>query len=253
MNGAVAATTVADQYLLFRTFLEHGGTCKLALLCISPRELHDNFHPIPEKTQVYERLGDPFSMRALQQRGFEGCLSMAWQQMNPLFATRIQIQRAATSIGNQLAKTKTEEPQAPSFVKPKNDLRDIQMWKNTYNPVNWKLYDTQISYLERFLKLAKEKSIPVIVVDMPLPRQNIGLLDPALKQRVASDTQRLASQYGAQLVHPGQEQTYTLADFEDGGHMVATGGCKLFDKLTDYISASPALHDRLASTPSTIK
>lgn len=36
LNGAVAATTLADHYLLLKTFLERGGSCKVALLCISP-------------------------------------------------------------------------------------------------------------------------------------------------------------------------------------------------------------------------
>ena len=157
LNGAVAATTLADHYLLLKTFLEHGGSAKVALLCISPREMHDNYHPVPEKTQVYEMVGEPFSWAALKSRGFEGCLTMAYNRLNPLFGERIQIQRWVNAYELKTVYNTPFKKTKPDYKQPKNTLHDIAMWNNIYNPVNFKMYSMQVGYFEKFLQLAEEE------------------------------------------------------------------------------------------------
>ena len=250
LNGAVAATTVADQFLLFKSFLDHGGSTKLVMLCLSPRELHDNYHPVPEKSQVYQMIGNPFAAKAIKERGFESCLGMVWERLNPLFADRLQLQRAAANLEEQIVRGSMSQQSRPQFRKPANTLRDLEMWRNTYNPVHWDLYHSQISYLERFLSLAKERNIPLVIVDMPLPRENVALIDDGLKRSIAADLQSLSQQYHAELIHPGQEQPYYLSDFEDGGHMVSSGGRKLFCRLSDFLSQTPSLRSQLIGATS---
>jgi hypothetical protein len=242
LNGAVAATTVADQLLLFRTFLDHGGSCKLAILCISPRELHDNYHAIPEKSQVYEMLGNPFTISCLRSRGVEGCLTMAWKRVNPLWTNRIPVQRALTPA---LLRPKLKALK-PNFSPPKeNTLRDIEMWRATYNPVNWQQYAVQIDSLNELLGLAKNRSIPLMIVEMPLPEANVALLSPNLKAKMEADVNALANRYNVKLVTPARDQQYSLSDFEDGGHMVASGGRKLFGQIANYIAGNPTLRQQL--------
>lgn len=249
LNGAVAATTLADHYLLLKTFLERGGSCKVALLCISPREMHDNYHPVPEKTQVYEVVGDPFSLSALKARGVEECFSMVWKRVNPLFADRIQIQRWLTALEKRAVFSTPIDKPKPNYVQPKNTLHDIAMWNNIYNPVNFKMYSMQVGYLEKLLNLANEHKIKVVIVEMPLPKANTVLIRDDLKERFEADLVRVSQRYGAQLVHPAREESYQLSDFEDGGHMVPSGGRKLFKQIAGYVCGNTALREQLAGAP----
>lgn len=245
LNGAVAATNIADQYLLFKNYIENGGTCKTALLCISPRELHDNYHSVPEKTQVFDVLGNVFSPEALRERGLEGCLSVEWQRLNPLFAKRLQLQRAAASISSNTATSVS----TPDFKQPHNMLRDMKMWHDTYNPVNWKLYATERSYLEKFMQLAREKDVPLMVVDMPLPRPTLAVIPPDLLSKYNSDLQLLSTKYGAQLIEPANEERYRVQDFEDGGHMVVSGGQKLFNSIGNHMANNNRVAAALRQLP----
>jgi hypothetical protein len=266
MNGAIAASTMSDQKLLFKTLLRSGVKPKVLFVCAAPRDFLDNFHPDPEKTQTYQLLGDLVDLGKVQAGTFsvKDSVELAIMRSSNFFRCRrdlrdfldkqavrlthhpLRVNDTPTWDSKTIA-TENISAQAqymkfkPVFEKPANHLADLPMWTKMYLPVDNKRMAAQMNSLDALLQTAREHDVPAVVVDMPLPKENLALLPAAVLERYEDGLAQSCTRWHADLWHPGRDREFTIDDFEDGGHMLGTGGKKLFDYMTTRLSSDNRL------------
>lgn len=137
-------------------------------------------------------------------------------------------------------KTKTLPPGKP------NTLDDIAGYRDIYLPVNHAQFEKQSSYMEKLLTMLREKGMQVVLVDIPVTKENLALLPSEAQAVYQQRLLQLSTRYGATLVQPSVKRAFnTLSDFEDSAHMNESGGEKLFGSISDAIGQSAQLSGAL--------
>jgi len=101
-----------------------------------------------------------------------------------------------------------------------------------YLPVNAPLFATQQFYFQKLLALLKDNNVPVIVIDMPLTKENLALLPADTLAKYRDAVQSSCKKFSDHLLRP--DFPMSRADFEDSAHMNAGGGKKLFKCIAVY-------------------
>jgi hypothetical protein len=264
-NLGVIASMMSDHQLILEKTLGSGKKPKLVVCCLAPRDFLDNYRAQVESTPVYQVLADAQFLQDLLARHakLDEILSYATGLIWHYYQVRADYKSVAvgqtaaffdrpTSLfmaafaadekkdhvnGNptnaELVKAKIEK--TPDYDVPPNTLDDINTYKNVYLPVNDKCFETQRTYLEKLLKQCQDTHTPILIVNMPLTKQNKEILPPELWTRYFATVKGLCTKYGANY-YDADQTDYTLADFEDSCHMNAQGGKKFYKAVLEPIS-----------------
>ena len=95
----------------------------------------------------------------------------------------------------------------------------------------------QMGFMERLLKLARDREMKVLIVNMPLTKDNRDLMPAGFYQEFSDEVARLTSENGAAYADHGADEDFDNNDFWDTAHMSYQGGFKLLDKITPVIEA----------------
>lgn len=261
VNLATAGGLMSDQYLIFSKCLQAGKHPKLLVCDVAPRNFLDNNQKDCFKTPVYVALADYASFGSLieEKASFDticryaigsfwrffrespdyklvavNWLAKATGRPASLFeATNKAVGKdALTSKKTQGEGTATQaNPGAPDYTEKPNTLLDLEAYERMYLPVDDKFCDLQFRYLQKTLSLAKANKVPVLLVAMPLSKQNKDLLPAEFLPRFWSDVTAIADRYGARICRPEQDISFDLKDFEDSAHLNKQGGEKLFKTI----------------------
>ena len=258
-NLGVAGAMTSDQHLILKNIVSSNKLPQLVIYFIAPRQLLDNQHSQIEQTPVYKVLANADSIQVLLKKDpkaeeLRDCLlSMAWYYYKVKVDYRTmaslitaQISGHPLTLYQAMANTKSRENQAqkniaiydntPDYTPKVNTLKDIQQYREAYNPPNYKLFEQQRAHLSSMLQLAQNKNLTVILVNMPLTAENKNLLPIESRQLYLSTIKSLCTKYGASFYDLDHQGLYRLSDFEDSCHMNRYGGEKLFACLVDKLS-----------------
>lgn len=266
-NLGIIASMMSDHQLILEKALKSGKKPKLVVCCLAPRDFLDNYRSQVETTPVYQVLADAQFLQDLINRhakldeilSYTTGLLWHYYQVRADYKTIIIGQTAAllnrpTSLfmaalandGNTTAKRGDQDNSAvdshvqpvqkvPDYESPPNTLDDLNNYKKVYLPVNDKCFETQRTYLEKLLKQCQDSHTPILIVNMPLTKQNKEILPPELWTRYFAMVKGLCTKYGASY-YDADLADYTLADFEDSCHMNAQGGKKFYKAVLEPIS-----------------
>lgn len=166
---------------------------------------------------------------------------------NPTTSTQNQT-TAQTQNTTNVAGKNLDENQRNTFFNPSNSaiyrqppntLYHLDEYERMYLPLDEKQFAAQVECFNNFLILAEEKSIPVIVVNTPLPKENTALLPVETYNRYKAAMIDGCAKTGATFLDPAQEAPYsTHKDFEDASHMNTSGGIKFYTSILDSIKQS---------------
>jgi len=113
-------------------------------------------------------------------------------------------------------------------------------YTSRYNPFKQKLFDLQVSYLEKFLAMANEHNIRVLLVNMPLTPDNLNLI-PAGKYQTYLDTvKKTAAANNAVFVDYNDGKQFPREYFNDPVHLNGYGSQRFFRKVADDIKVMKA-------------
>jgi len=101
-------------------------------------------------------------------------------------------------------------------------------------------YNAQLYYLDSLLRFAEEKGVKVILVNMPLRKDNLTAMMPNYYELYKSDIAKHAAKYHAQVVDLFNTDTFTDDDFIDTVHLTGHGSIKLVDKLAAAVAPNVA-------------
>jgi hypothetical protein len=131
-----------------------------------------------------------------------------------------------------------------SYVPRVNVLADRDSYKARYNPPNYSQCQEQIEYLRSLLKYCAGEHIGIAIVNMPLPQQNLILLEPKLRKMYETGLRESCKQARVPFLDL-QNESYSLADFEDACHLNASGGKRAFLKLARRLAPAVGEQNRL--------
>jgi len=117
-------------------------------------------------------------------------------------------------------------------------------YKFRYKNPNLKQFNNQMGYLERMLKLADNQGIKVILVNMPLTKENVDLMPPNFYDNYMKIVERLAVTNKAQFLDLNDHQLFPKKYFGDTAHLNVPGGKHFMEVLAEKIGAD----DRVAAT-----
>ncbi|MBX9669018.1 MAG: DUF1574 domain-containing protein [Candidatus Obscuribacterales bacterium] len=278
---AVAASMMSDQYLILKKYLDSGKTPRLIVCGVAPRDFLDNLRQDPEKTPTYSILADLTCINDLMEskRSKEAIANFAFGYICDAYKNRRDYSTVLTGLASRttghpvdlyqathekekdvdtstmdlLAEPK-EDASVLSAAKPiyearENRLLDLKEYRRIYLPVNDRVFKLQMGYLEKFLSLAYSKNIPVVLVEMPVTRENLALLPEYVTKRFSNKVKQLSTTYNAKVVTSARDLTFETSDFEDSVHLNDKGGMRLFGFVAGKIGRDRALMARTEINP----
>jgi hypothetical protein len=271
-NLGVIASMFSDHCLILEKTLASGKKPQIVICCIAPRDFLDNYRSQVEKTPVYQVLADMSLIKDLIKRGasFSELANYATGVVWHYYQVRTDYRTFSNALSAQAlnhpkslfdgstanCNASTQTPKAPEaannqeveievgilstnnkpdYQAPPNTLGDLSLYKQVYNPVNAKLFETQMKYLNKMLKLCKEHQIKLYLVNMPLTAENKRLLPQSVWNRYHQLVETSAAQSGAIYLNADKVAQYTLKDFEDSCHLNANGGKKFYSTLVEAL------------------
>lgn len=122
--------------------------------------------------------------------------------------------RHAVSVLDKVTQVYTRDP---------NWLSGLEGYKHVILPNDSNTIAEEKPYLERLLKLAQHKPIPVLVGNMPLTNKDLSILPADVLPDYQRWFKRPSSKYGAELIGSKESQSHVLADLKDPCHTNARG------------------------------
>lgn len=114
----------------------------------------------------------------------------------------------------------------------------IEEYRRLYHGIRGKSLEMQMGFLDRLLKICKQRGIKVIVVNMPLTAVNRDLLPTGFYDEFSRRIAALANNTGAQFVDLGSSPEFQQdTDFWDTTHLNHFGGHKLISRLLPVLKS----------------
>ena len=249
-NLGVASSVMSDHQGILEAMLGAGKKPRLVILGIAPRDFLDNTIPKPMNTPTRYFLTEyhdkSIMPESFTQEGLEKYPSKLEHRFKKVFA---YVKTHALDVACNVSK----HPPTADFVsiggdgsvRP-NKMADLDRYKNLYNPPNFEMLNVQAGYLRDFLITAERHNVNVLVVNMPLTRENLAALDPEALKEYKHQINKLAINYKATFLDLGTAN-YSKNDFEDCCHLNTAGGEKYFADLIGAVKSDSSLHDYLAT------
>ncbi|MBY0550462.1 MAG: hypothetical protein K2W95_24500 [Candidatus Obscuribacterales bacterium] len=255
-NMSYPGLMISEQYRLFQSILQSGKTPRFVILSVAPRDFYSN-DVAADTTQrpVFALLSGPWSVDELNKKS---SFDVSMRRLADVSKDEIRTYRDMWTDQVLFADSVLKDSfQAPSAMLRKwlngevvprlldvfdaeeigNELGDLDYYKIRYQPANEKMFAQESQYLQRFIALAKQNHVSVILVDMPITMKNWSLIPPAMQAKYRDNLVQAATATGVSLVTPDKSK-YSLADFIDSVHLNARGGQKLFDEICSRIGTA---------------
>jgi hypothetical protein len=121
-------------------------------------------------------------------------------------------------------------------TKPSTELKDnTQEYFLRYHPIKPKTFNSQVSYLQKFLERQRNLGVKVLLVNMPLTEKNMALLPATTYNQYLSTLKRLANTYGANVVDFNHDSHFLVSDFFDTAHLNGLGSEKLLSLISNCL------------------
>lgn len=263
-NLGVVASVFSDHELILEKALKSGKKPKMVICCTAPRDFFSNHSTNIESSPVFQALAGLDNLTSLTTRGasLKELVSRATERLWHFYMIRADYRTVAlaatsqflhhpidlysaaknssandcsASEKNQIEIGINDPGNIPDYHEPANILNDIEVYRNVYLPVNQPQFNTQANYLRKMLKLCQEGNIKLVVVNMPLTRENKAILPVAAMKQYKDLLQSETNRFGA-VFYDADSNDYALNDFEDSCHMNKNGGKKFYVRLADELT-----------------
>ena len=241
-NLGVASSIMSDQFGIFRLMLNEKKQPKLLILGLAPRDFLDNTqqHHLETPTRQFIREYEQDSLWPEKWSATE-IKNTATKVEHKLEKVIAKVRTTALSLACNLSghQARAEYNVNGYEGDHPNRLKDLETYRRLYNPPNYTMLAQQSSYLRKLLVAAANHNVRVLIVNMPLTKENIACLDAHAYQEYVASLKSLSSEFNAGFLDIGSQQreSYSLADFEDCCHLNARGGEKFYESLSASILA----------------
>jgi len=267
---SVPGMNASDVSVVFSELVKNDKVPDVIVYGIAPRDFMDNALEEPANTSLYQlmeksgQLADVSDLsRSTREERAKYAANCLLRKIVPLYEKQTELtiifRRSAKQeltkilpapaicnlpafdkVSKSLLHLFPEDMDAFCHVTPFDKSRpNTADFKNcylvSYNPFRPSLYKPQMKFLDRFLKIARERNIQVILVNMPLRKDSFELMPPNFYNLYMQDAQRLATANGAHLIDL-QNSGFDDTDYDDQVHLTGRGASKLVELLTPQLA-----------------
>ena len=108
-------------------------------------------------------------------------------------------------------------------------------YRMRYQPFRPKIFKSQSDYMDKLLQQAQKLGFSVVLVNMPLLKQNTDLLPQGIYDKYLSRVQELANKNGAVFVDCNKPGVFAREDFCDPVHLHGLGAQKFLRIVAENI------------------
>lgn len=266
---AIGGQMASDAYALSSTLFSGPKKPGVIIYGIAPRDFMDNTLASPASTETFkymERVGDLSGARYDSRSSIWEWADFAVNSASAICNHRPEILFAynewwksclkRSALFNDLEAVHTPfalrkiallelpEDQGPNDleivpydVSSSQYIDNSQEYRMRYASFRKKNFDQQMRFLERMLDHCRKEQIKVILVNMPLTVENLGLMPSGLYDAYLDHVRHLATKYGASVLNMNKPSVFPKTYFADSVHMNGRGGVKFFQELANAITA----------------
>lgn len=282
LNLSAPGQMPSDAYLTLKASLQKGISPKVIIYGVAPRDFLDGTMQSPSDTEAFKFLqryvdindcafdffSSPFGkLDWLLQRGITlyqtslDCrLSLehtcrAFASHNGIFnlpeqegAARsfaIRLRQIYQPMNIEKGTSFALQTTAETIHAPYDNRRDYQ---ERYKNPDRGVYTAQLRFLTRIAQLCHQNNIALVLVDMPITKQNLDLLRPELYENYKKDLVAVARPNNVHLLEMCKFDQYCPADYKDTVHLNGFGGMKFVDNLVNNFASNPQLKSDLVGT-----
>ncbi|MCW5821769.1 MAG: DUF1574 family protein [Cyanobacteria bacterium TGS_CYA1] len=259
---ALPGAMVSDMYLIVDKIFQSRKKPEVVVLGISARDMMDDLLTGETRTPVFSRLSDLSDFKGnldLYLSTPAEKLDFALNNLVFLYGKRYRYQ---LKVSQFCEKTMNKIPllKDPKAAKTAQQAKETQplfatglgtrkeMWDQSrkeyqkrYEHFNKQQFDKQTVFLAKLLERAKERDIKVILVNMPLSKENKSLMPQGLYDAYYQSVSGLAQRKGASFLDLNKGDMVAEHLFLDTAHMNAQGGRKLCGELAAYLSKNSSV------------
>ena len=118
----------------------------------------------------------------------------------------------------------------------KNGLPDLAMYKRNYSNFNEPVFKQHVENFEKMLEHCQKNGIPLVVVNMPLTKQNRDLIAKPVYDKYYSTVTNLTLTHNTPFIDMDKDGSFLVSEFFDSTHLNDDGGKKFFELLTARLS-----------------
>jgi lysophospholipase L1-like esterase len=126
-------------------------------------------------------------------------------------------------------------------------------YRNRYKHPNASKYAVQMRFLDRVIRLCQANDIAIILVNMPITKQNADLLESSWRTRYSNDLAALAQEHDVAVLDQCDFAQYNIDDYRDTVHLNAFGARKFTDLLVEKMKSEPFSQQALLSAAKSVK
>ncbi len=273
---ALGGEMASDAYVLARNLFTGNKQPKVIIYGIAPRDFMDNALKNPASTEIFkymEKLQDMPDIAVSARKSVWDLVEYALSKISFIYGHRADFVYIQHSIARNLlctvcgARDMNEihttfpirkqsllelpedagenevlvHPPSPSGEAYTDNLPE---YRYRYSSFQEKQFKEQVSYLERLLALCKDRGIKIILVNMPLTRDNINVMPAGFYARYSQTMQHLCREYQGQFLDLNSEEDFPKKYFADSVHLNSAGGMRFFEVLSERLFAD----SRVATT-----
>ncbi len=119
---------------------------------------------------------------------------------------------------------------------------DLDLYKSRYQPINHKRIKQLLYYLEEMLSRLKQARVPVILLGMPISKENQDIIGQAEYLRLRDMIATIGTRYGAETIdmNEGPETFILDKDFTDSVHLNQVGAGRFVNIASVLVTRSKA-------------
>ena len=262
-NCSQGGFMVSDAYMMCKALFYGSHKPKMVIIGVSPRDFMDNSVVSPATTDPFQFYLPCVNLGNLKNYSFSDPLAqLGWLLNKDLPLKQVQQKLLPNTY---LSNANKEESQSTSSAEANgqngvmlaffNAMRNLQPgkllipanippglidntkeYKHRYRDSNPPVYKQEIVYFNTLLKYLNDSHIQVLVVGMPSLSQNRALLTDDFWTNFREMVTKNCKDNNAKWLDLSQEDNYfTVDNYLDTVHLNATGGAKLFKKISAQI------------------
>ncbi|MCC7528249.1 MAG: hypothetical protein IT342_06990 [Candidatus Melainabacteria bacterium] len=253
-NLTCVACMASDAELILRRVVEAGRAPQIVVFGIGPRDFIDNIVPAAGKTPVCQLLSNritlseifsqtrspdetrdlfigqlvyPYKVRGDYRTMLTGWACDLFSHPADLFESQQLAKLSQKQMPMHAAKSASEStrriaPKPPQFA-------DLPEWKERYLPANFERFEKEKASFQNMLAICKKNGIRMIVVNMPITKENRKLIPEKLYARYQNEICKMPAKFGDEFIDLDANDAFQLSDFYDSAHLNAQGGKKVQD------------------------
>ncbi len=122
-----------------------------------------------------------------------------------------------------------------------NMKEHLQDYKARYRNPDLQIYRSQLAVLQKLVLLCKYQGIELVLVNMPIRKQNVDILKPQLASQYLADLRNIANSNAISFIDLCDFSCYEAVDYRDTVHLNGFGGKKFIEKLVDRLASDTKL------------